>query len=141
MRRSIFFPAVLTIAAACLLASAATAQKKVEKAATIPRELLEERRDAAREVFQQGLRQLQDGQLLPGALSEWSQRWLDAELALTDAREWRAAALEAHLERSKQVEEIAATFAKTGQGRQADAEAARYFRSDAEIRLREAKGR
>ena len=74
-------------------------------------------------------------------LAEWSQRWLEAELALTDAREWRMAAFEAHVERTKQAEETSAALEKAGQGHKADAEAARYFRSDAEIRLREAKGR
>ena len=66
----------------------------------------------------------------------WSERWLDAELALAAKPMDRAKALQDHLDRTREVERIMVEFAKmVGQGRQAYADAATYYRLEAEIRL------
>lgn len=135
-RSNVVAAALLTACASIPFLSVARAQKDAGKGGVVSRELLEERRDAARDVFQEEIRRLQAGEALPGGVSAWSERWLEAELALSLARADRLKALEAHVERTKQVEEIAMAYAKAGQGRQADASVARYYRADAEIRLR-----
>ena len=104
----------------------------------IPKELLEKRLEAARQVYQQNLTRLKAGQGLPSDLFGWSERWMDAELALVGKPADRAKALQDHLDRTRTVERIAKGFATTGQGRQADADAATYYRLEAEIRLHEA---
>lgn len=68
-------------------------------------------------------------------LAFWSQRVLDAELAIaTDAAE-RTKACQAHLDRTQEIEKIAASHFKVGQGTQTSALAAEYYRLDAESRL------
>lgn len=139
MRQSSLVPAaVVILGAASLLIAAGAGQNPPAKPA-VQKALLEERRDAARNVFDQGLLRLKGAEALPEGLSQWSLHWLDAELALCETRGDRVAALEAHVKRAKEVEDVAAHFAKIGQGRDSDAHAARYFRIDAEIRLLEAR--
>ena len=101
----------------------------------IPKELLEKRLDAARKVYQQNLTRLKGGQGLPSELYGWSERWLEAELALVDKKDDRAKALRDHLDRTREVERMVGDFAKVRQGRQADADAATYYRLEAEICL------
>jgi hypothetical protein len=101
----------------------------------VPKDLLEKRLDTARKVYEQNLARVKNGQGQPSGLAEWSERWLDAELALAAAQADRAKALRTHLDRAREVERIATNFARAGQGRQADADAATYFRLQAEIRL------
>lgn len=134
-RSSIVAAAGITACASILFLPVAKAQKDAPKGAVVSRKLLEERRDAARSIFQEEMQRLQGAEALPQRVAEWSERWLDAELALSLARADRLKALEAHVERTKQVEKMADAYAKTGQGRQADASVARYYRADAEIRL------
>jgi RNA polymerase sigma factor (sigma-70 family) len=102
----------------------------------VPKELLEKRLDVARKVFKQNLTRLKALQALPSELFGWSERWLEAELALTDNQADRVKALRDHLDRTREVEQMTVGLARTGQGRQADAEAATYYRLEAEIRLR-----
>jgi hypothetical protein len=108
-------------------------------AQNVPRELLQSRLKAARKVFEMNMQRVQSGVAVAdiGMLS-WSQRWLDAELAMSDARADRIAAIKAHLERAKEVEKIAAAHVQAGQGREVDEQMATYFRIDAEIQLSEA---
>ena len=101
---------------------------------TVPKELLQKRVEAARKVWEQNKTQIQNRQGLPAELVGWSERWLDAELALYDKESDRVKALKDHLDRAREVEKIAVGFARTGQGRQADADAATYYRLEAEIR-------
>jgi len=107
----------------------ASAPRKVSK------ELLEKRLEAARKVFEQNLVRLKGAQALPSELFGWSERWLDAELALAEKPADRVKALRDHFDRTREVERAAVNYAKTGQGRQADADAATYYRLEAEIRL------
>jgi len=101
----------------------------------IPKELLEKRAEAARKVYQANMNRFKAGQALPSELFGWSERWMEAELALVEKPADRAKVLQAHLARTRDVERIAIGYAKTGQGRQADADAATYYRLEAEIRL------
>jgi hypothetical protein len=103
--------------------------------AKIPKELLQERVAAARSVWEQTKVRVQNQGGAPTELSGWSERWLDAELALCDKASERVIALREYLDRTREVERLAVALARTGQGRQADAAAATYYRVDAEIRL------
>ena len=119
---------ILSIAASAVAAPAEPPPK-------IPKELLEKRVEAARKVYQQKKTRLQNGESLPADLFGWSERWLKAELALGDKKDERVKALREHLDRTREVERMAAARARAGQGLQADADAATYFRLEAEIRL------
>lgn len=104
--------------------------------APLKKTMLEE----ARKVFEQTVARYKNG--VAGAVEElyqWSGRWLEAELDLGADAAARTAALKAHLDRMKEVEKMAVALAKTGQGRDSDAAASRYFRTQAELWL--ARGR
>ncbi len=143
MRRSLLAALGLAIVGVCsLLLSAEPARNAAPKAAPkVPRELLEQRREAARKVFEENLIRLRAAELaMDERLMWWSERWLNAELALSEKPADRTAAHEAHVKRLKELEKIFVVYAKTGQVRESDAQAATYYRADAEIRLLEAGG-
>ncbi len=73
-------------------------------------------------------------------LYTWSHRWLDAELDLAANKDERVAAHQRHLDRMKDLEKMAKAMAVTGQGRQSDATAAAYYRTQAELWLTRAQG-
>jgi hypothetical protein len=130
MSRSALLSANLILLAATRgLADPAPVPPQVSKA------LLEKRAEAARKVFQQKSAQVKGALGRPSDLFGWSERWLEAELALAEKSADRATALRDHLDRVRDIERAAVSLAKTGQGSQADADAATYFRLDAEIRL------
>src|SRR5262245_23808543 len=129
LRSGLFFICLVLAFAAAAFAEPAPAPLKV------PKQVLEKRLEAARKVFEQNLARLKAGQGLPAELFGWSERWLEAELALADKQADRVMALRNHLDRTREVERAAVNSAKTGQGRQADADAATYYRLEAEIRL------
>jgi hypothetical protein len=107
----------------------------------VPKELLEKRRDAARTAFNQKMQLIRmTVEPLRVELCEWSKHWLEAEMALSEKKEDRLKALTDHLNRVAAIEHATADFARKGVGTQADAEAATYYRVDAEIRLLEAGG-
>ncbi|MGE5192856.1 MAG: hypothetical protein ACM3U2_10160 [Deltaproteobacteria bacterium] len=144
MRRSIPMALGLAIVGvSSLLLSAEPARNAAPKAAPkIPRELLEQRREAARKVYEEDLTRFRGAELvMDERLLWWSERWLNAELALSEKPADRTVAHEAHVKRLKELEKMFAHYAKTGQGRESDAQAATYFRADAEIRLLEAGGK
>lgn len=101
----------------------------------VPKQLLEKRLEVTRAVYMQKLKRIRLGQASPSQLFGWSERWLDAELALATKRADRVKALRNHLDRVRKVEEVMTAFARAGQGRQADTDAATYYRLQAEIRL------
>lgn len=107
----------------------------------VPKELLEKRLEAVQAVFEQNQKRMQAGQGLPVELLGWSERWLDAELALKDKKADRIAALKAHVNRTRELERLLATHARIGQGKTSDAAAATYERTNAEIRYFEATGK
>lgn len=121
---------------ASLVLIAATASAFAEAPPVkVPKELLQKRVEAVRKVWDQNKTRIQNREGLPSELFGWSERWLEAELVLCEKEGERIKALKDHLERTREVERIAAALAKTGQGRQSDADAATFFRLDAEIRL------
>ena len=101
----------------------------------VPKELLEKRLEVARKVFQENQIRFRNREGLVSDLFGWSERWLDAELAVSDKAADRTKALKDHVDRSRDLERMATNYARTGQGRQSDADAATYFRIEAEIRL------
>jgi hypothetical protein len=129
LRSGLFSVSLVLVAVAAFRADADPKPLKV------PKELLEKRLEAARKVFEQNLARIKTAQGLPSELFGWSERWLEAELALTEKKDDRAKALQDHLDRTREVERVAVTYAKSGQGRQADADAATYYRLEVEIRL------
>jgi hypothetical protein len=141
MSRSFLMALCLAVVGVCsLLVSAASSQTAGPKTAPkIPRELLAQRREAARKVFEEHLTRLKAAEMATDErLMWWSERWLNAELALSEKPADRTAALAAHVQRLKELERIFDAHAKAGQARESDAQAATYFRADAEIRLQEA---
>ena len=110
--------------------------KKIEvKESKVPKEVLQNRVEAARRVYQQNLVRVQSGAGIPADLFGWSERWLESELAVCDTVSERVKALRGHRDRTRDVERITGTKARMGKGTQADADAAMYFRLEAEIRL------
>lgn len=129
LRSGVLLFSLIVAAGTVALAAPAPAPPKA------PKELLERRLEAARNVFQQNLARLKGAQALPSELFGWSERWLEADLALAEKQADRSEAFRNHLDRPREVERAAVGFAKIGQGRQADADAATYYRLEAEIRL------
>ena len=105
------------------------------KTPKVPKELLEKRAEAAGKVWKEKFLRLRNREARPSDLFGWSERWLEAELALRHDAADRAKALKGHLARTKDVERVAVQSARTGQGMQSDADAATYYRLEAEIRL------
>lgn len=126
-----------------LLLSAEPPRNTAEKAARkIPRELLAQRLEAARSVFEFDLKRFNAAEMpTDERLMLWSERWLNAELALSEKPADRTAAHEAHVERLKELEKIFDEYAKSGRSRKSDAQAAMSFRAEAEIRLLEERGK
>jgi biotin operon repressor len=118
-----------------LAAGAAALAESPPAPLKVPQELLGKRLEAARKVFEQNKDRFKSGQGLPSELFGWSERWLEAQLELTEKQADRVKALRDHLDRTRDVERAAVNYAKTGQGRQADADAGTYYRLEAEIRL------
>ena len=106
----------------------------------VPKELLEARLKASRDAYQYKEKRLRRGVGAPIELSDWSRRWLDAQLALREKKADRIAAYQSHLERATEIERVARNEAESGQRRPDDAIAAAYYRIDAEIMLIEAGG-
>jgi hypothetical protein len=86
-------------------------------------------------VYEQNRVRIQNAKGSPAELFEWSERWLEAELAVCEKEADRVKAFRDHLDRTRYVERLSTGLALTGQGRQADADAATYYRIEAEIRL------
>jgi RNA polymerase sigma factor (sigma-70 family) len=106
----------------------------------VPKDLLEKQLDAARKVFKGRQVRIRAGQGLPTELYGWSERWLEAELALSSKKADRLAALKAHVERTREVEQMMMKYAEAGASRQEDTDAATYERARAEIRYFQATG-
>lgn len=89
----------------------------------------------ARKVYEMDLARYRAGQAPLGGeeLHLWSVRWLEADLDLTADATARTAALKAHVDRMKEVEKMATNLAISGQGRESDAAAGRYYRAQAEL--------
>lgn len=133
---------VVSVGSACRLAAEDTpGQKEAPTPKDTEKALKKALLDDARKVFEQNQVRYQTGAVGIDVelMSNWSIRWLEAELELAADAAGKSAALKAHLGRMKDVEKFATALAKTGQGREADAVAGRYFRTQAELWL--ARGR
>jgi hypothetical protein len=71
-------------------------------------------------------------------LELWSQHILQSQLDAAQDAAQRTAAHQAHLRRTTELARITKSYAKTGQGRPADALAAEWYRLDAESQLERA---
>ena len=136
-RLAVLSSAVLFCAGATCLAAPAP------KAPKIPKELLEERVKAARDTYEGILERLMIDPNRPSGfreLPQWSRRWLEAEKALSDKKEDRLKALTAHWRRMKELEKKVSGYVRVGVAHVADARAATYYRTEAEIWLIQAGG-
>jgi hypothetical protein len=109
----------------------------------VPKELLKKRLVEAATVWEIKMHMFKLGgpRAMPiDEFSGWSERLLEAELALAEKKEDRMKALKAHLDRTGDIKGIANTLVKSGAVREADAHAATYERLHAEIRYFEATG-
>jgi len=99
------------------------------------------RRDAARKTFEARWRQYEAGER--GCSSdltlEWSRRWVEAENALNNKKPERLAAFDAHLQRTRRIEEVVRVRYEFGSEPTQDMTAAEYYRLEAEIWLAEEK--
>lgn len=79
-------------------------------------------------------------QLDPEKLYQWSRRWMEAEQDLSDKKEDRTAAAEAHLERMKKLETLFKQYFEKKLITPAEVAAQTFFRLDAERTLAQIKG-
>lgn len=106
-----------------------------------PKELLEKRLDEVKIVWDMKMQRLQFRKGQPSDLFGWSERCLEAELALQDEKEGRMKALKAHVDRLRALERIARFNADRGLSDVIESHAATYERTNAEIRYFEATGK
>ena len=71
----------------------------------------------------------------------WSRRWLESERALDSAKEKRAAAATAHLERMRKLEALLENLAKGSRASKLELAPVKFYRIEAEQWLAEAKAR
>jgi hypothetical protein len=102
------------------------------------------RLDAARKAYEQhwdkfekAVRGAPNGE----TLCIWSKRWLNAQRGMSADKDVHPAALEAHLERMKKLEERVAQKVKVDPGLGPQAAAAEYYRVEAELLLYESKAK
>src|SRR5262245_36236919 len=78
----------------------------------VPPQLAKARRDAARKAYEMHWVRLRtDTSADPEKLYTWSRRWMEAEQALREEKATERAAVQAHLDRMKQLEEFFARLA------------------------------
>lgn len=107
-----------------------------------PKQLLEKRYEEVKRIWDMKWDMFSRvGRFPPLDLLGWSERLLDAELALHDDTESRAKALKAHVERTRDLERITIVLAKMGSARDSDIHLLTYDRLNAEIRYCEATGK
>jgi RNA polymerase sigma factor (sigma-70 family) len=116
------------------------AKAEAPAARKVPKELLEKRLEVAQNVYNRTFFRLRGAQGQPAELFGWSERWFEAEMALSDKKADCIAAFKAHVERTREVERLTTMLARAGQAREADADAATYYRVTAEICFFEATG-
>ncbi len=111
----------------------------------VPAQPAKERVDAARKAFEGYWRMLRHGtggtRGDPETIYVWSRRWMEAQQALSNDKAATRAAVHAHLDRMKELEKVFASLARAQQGTQADADAGRYYRAEAEVWLSQVKGK
>ena len=120
----------------------AAPQPRRERARPNPfQALAEERLKAAREVFDELLKEFQSGRGTQDALGEWSPHLLEAELDASTSQEDVLAALKAHLERMRDIEKLAKARFDAGRIPAHEYAKARFFRLEAELKLEQERRR
>jgi hypothetical protein len=107
------------------------------------RQLTKERMGAARDAYQLAWNEFRPFDLSKGdgeKVYRWSRRWMEAERELANTKAERAAALQAHFERMKKLEEEVQAYARGTIPFQQLA-ATRFYRAEAEGWLGEAKSK
>jgi hypothetical protein len=106
------------------------------------------RLDQARKSYEEAMQASQQTRrvgdtVLPLARAEdvylWSVRWLDAERGMSDRKEDRVAALEAHLKRMKELRQRVTVMAEGGLVPGLDVRAAEFYQAEAELWLAQAR--
>jgi hypothetical protein len=110
-----------------------------------PPELLKAQRDAARKTYEMSAQCYAEG-VPPGDAEKcylWSRRWLDAERQLAGDGDADRAAVVAHLDRMKHLEEMTRKLLRVGAKSVTvvDAAAAAFYRAEAEVWVAQAKGK
>jgi RNA polymerase sigma factor (sigma-70 family) len=101
--------------------------------------LLKERQDTAKAEWEDRNQQFIAGQGTFSFLYDAGRRWLDSQLDMTDKQSDRVAALEAHLQRMKELEKVQQARFDAGRIATPDLAQAKYYRLEAEIMLERAK--
>jgi hypothetical protein len=110
----------------------------------VPKELLEKRLVVAKKVWDLKLQSIITFGLAvmpPFELLGWSERLLEAELALADKKEDQLKALQGHVDRAREVERVVGIYTLRGAARESDVFSATYERLNAVIRYFEATGK
>jgi hypothetical protein len=94
--------------------------------------------EAMMEEIKQGA-QVQTTQLDPEKLYTWSRRWMNAQLEVSEKKENRIGAVEAHLARMKELEKILKKLYDAGVQPFSSVAAAEFYRLEAEKHLSEIK--
>ncbi len=111
------------------------------EARKVPKELLEKRRDAVQRVFNGKMQRVPRGLAQTDEFFGWSERLLEAELALSEQKENQITAFKAHLDRTREIERIVTRMVKAGIATNADLDVAAYERINAEIRYFQGTGK
>lgn len=101
--------------------------------------LVEARLAIARDAYEVGMALWRRGRAELTEAPDWSRRWMDEELRLATAPAARLAAITAHLERVRTIEQIAAARKEAARGTDLDILKARYYRLEAEEMLADAR--
>jgi hypothetical protein len=130
---------VLAALALCLAALAPPASAADEKAA----ENAKARRAAAQKVYKGIFDRSQVDVSSPldvERMHQWSRRWLEADRELAGTKEGRVAAIQAHLDRMKKLEDVVRHWHRKGFVSSADVPAVEFYRLEAERWLAQARG-
>lgn len=100
---------------------------------------IEARIAIARDIYQEMMALWQRARADLDDLPLWSRRWMDEELRLATGPAARHAAITAHLERVRGIEQVAKARHEAARGTHADVLKARYFQLEAEEMLADAR--
>lgn len=99
------------------------------------------RAEAAKATYEARWEEYKVGRGFLEPVCDWSRRWLEAERDMSTKKEEQLAALEAHLKRLKELEEMVTASFEAGRTAIGNVTAARYHRIEAELWLAQAKGK
>lgn len=101
--------------------------------------LQRQKRDAARKTFEVTWQNYREGRRGPESLYWWSRRWLESEQQLLGEKGDKSVAAQKHLERMKDLEKVIRDLQRSNIATVDEISAAEFYRSEAEIWLRQAK--